>query len=109
MRNIRKIGGVDTIIIHLGVNDLKTATPTEVIKDLKGSILNLAQTSSAKIFYSMVLPVGCSERLNNNIITFNILAVNLINRLRENPELRSRIAINFNHGFTKAQSRFEDI
>ena len=82
MRRIRQIEGVDTIIIQLGVNDLKSRPAKNVIEDLKGVLLNLAQTSSAKIFFSLVLPVGCSRHLNENINMFNILAVDLIDLLR---------------------------
>ena len=54
MRKIRTYECIDTIIIHLGVNDLKHMPPEKLILELKRVLLNLAETSSAKIFFKWV-------------------------------------------------------
>ena len=106
-RHIRTFGGIDRVIIHLGVNDLKTLSPTKVVEELRGVLLNLAETSSAKIFFSLVLPVGINTGLNERIMEFNRLAIKLIDNLRDNVRLRRRLFTIFNNGFTK--SYFQDV
>ena len=100
-RKIRSYAGIDTIIIHLGVNDLKLNPPDKVIQDLKRALLHLSETSSAKIFYSLVLPVGNRLRLNANIKNFNKQAIDLITNLRDQTEINKRVFTIFKDGFIK--------
>ena len=106
-RRVRSYQGLDTIIIHLGINDLKNSSARSVIEELRGSLLHLLQTTAAKILFSLVLPTGRDTHLNNRITEFNGLAVDLIDSLRKNIWIRGRLSTILNGGFTRYA--FEDI
>ena len=96
----------ELIVVHLGVNDLKHAPTYLVIEDLKATLLNLAQSSRAKILFSLILPVG-DPALNNRIKDFNTEAVQLITDFRKRGYLKHRLYTVYNKEFT--EKPYQDI
>ena len=89
----------DAVVVHLGVNDLKHSPIHTVMEDLKATLLNLAQSSNGKIFFSLVLPVG-DPALDRQVKDFNRQATSLIGRLRQKTYLKQRLYTVFNTNFT---------
>ena len=95
---------VDGYLIEIGVNDLKTCTPGEVVGQLEKLITKLLSTSMAKITISLVLPVckNIYPYLSAKIDIYNDLLVKLINDLRKESAYRSRLYTIFHTNFLKS-------
>lgn len=91
-RKVRSVNGLDVIVVHLGVYDLKHMSTIYAIQELRGVLLHLVQTTAAKIMFSLVLPIG--HRVNK-------AAIDLITGMRKDPRLIRRISTIFKDGPTK--------
>ena len=59
------------------LKNLNDAKNRRKIRSYEGSLLHLLQTTAAKIIFSLVLPTGRDNRLNDRVTQFNGLAVEL--------------------------------